>query len=95
MKFKEALQGRGRAKVNDGSTANQGPHNSILPMDDRLMVDFSNKLCPKVIITDEEYKQFCFPWRDSLVIKVLVKHMGFKALWNRLSQLWNTGVISI
>ncbi|PKI40682.1 hypothetical protein CRG98_038937 [Punica granatum] len=43
----------------------------VLRVEDRSMVDFSNKLCPRILVTETELEQFRAPWRGSLIVKVL------------------------
>ncbi|PKI70312.1 hypothetical protein CRG98_009304 [Punica granatum] len=51
------------------------------------MVDFTNKLCPKFLVTETELEFFHEAWRDSLIIKVGEK-LGYTILKRCLLQLW-------
>lgn len=64
----------------------------------RPLTFFSSKLfsqslsmettCPKFKVDPMFMEQLSIPWRRSLVIKVLGKSVGYKALCSRVEQLW-------
>ncbi|PKI67766.1 hypothetical protein CRG98_011816 [Punica granatum] len=65
---------------------------SGLLIDDRPMVDFSNKLCPKILVTDAELEYFRAAWKGSLIIKDFgypglddtIKRLVKVPLWNQV-----------
>lgn len=44
--------------------------------------------CPIVILTKEEYRQMCKPWRKALIVKVLGRNLGFNIIKTRIYQMW-------
>ncbi|XP_058786104.1 uncharacterized protein LOC131660794 [Vicia villosa] len=52
--------------------------------------------CPSFIFTEAEEKRIQRPWRRGVIVKLLGRKIGYKALENRLNQMWvRKGVISI
>ncbi|XP_058725672.1 uncharacterized protein LOC131596965 [Vicia villosa] len=52
--------------------------------------------CPKFIFSAEEEERMQRPWRRGVIVKLLGRRIGYKALENRLNQMWvRKGVISI
>ncbi|KAJ4823692.1 hypothetical protein Tsubulata_050763 [Turnera subulata] len=47
-----------------------------------------NRLHPSFELDKNYYKQLCLPWRDSLILRVLGRDIGYKALHTRLVQIW-------
>lgn len=47
-----------------------------------------NKLLPKVYLNTEVFKELCAPWRDSLVIKLLGKSVGYNMMKEKLKKVW-------
>ena len=45
-------------------------------------------LCPTVRLTSEERRSLCKPWRQSLIINLLGKKVGYRFLRAKLMQLW-------
>lgn len=44
--------------------------------------------CPEIILSSEEEHHISLPWKKGVNFKMLGRHIGFKALENRLQQLW-------
>ncbi|KAK7244355.1 hypothetical protein RIF29_39176 [Crotalaria pallida] len=44
--------------------------------------------CPEFILDEEEKQRIRRPWRNGIIVKMLGRRIGFKALENRLKQLW-------
>jgi hypothetical protein len=52
--------------------------------------------CPKFIFSKLEEKRLYRPWRRGVIVKLLGRRIGYKALETRLKQMWvRKGVISI
>ncbi|GAU46872.1 hypothetical protein TSUD_402900 [Trifolium subterraneum] len=52
--------------------------------------------CPKFIFTSKEEKRLYKPWRRGVIVKLLGRRIGYKALETRLKQMWvRKGIISI
>ncbi|XP_058733622.1 uncharacterized protein LOC131605262 [Vicia villosa] len=52
--------------------------------------------CPNFIFSEKEAKRIQKPWKRGVIVKLLGKRIGYKALENRLNQMWvRRGVISI
>ncbi|WJX80580.1 hypothetical protein P8452_63561 [Trifolium repens] len=52
--------------------------------------------CPQFILSDKEEERIQRPWRQGLIVKLMGRRIGYKALETRLKQLWvRKGVISI
>ncbi|XP_058765952.1 uncharacterized protein LOC131639472 [Vicia villosa] len=52
--------------------------------------------CPNFVLSDREEKRIHRPWRRGVIVKLLGRKIGYKALENRLRQMWvKKGVISI
>jgi hypothetical protein len=52
--------------------------------------------CPDFIFSTKEEKRIQKPWRKGVIVKMLGRKIGFKALENRLQQMWaRSGVINI
>lgn len=43
---------------------------------------------PEVVVTDEEFLEWCKPWRGALVVKVLGKRVNYKILENKVHKEW-------
>lgn len=44
--------------------------------------------CPEIIVPPSAEARLCRPWKQGLLVKLLGRRIGFKALENRLNQLW-------
>lgn len=44
--------------------------------------------CPKFILSEKEEKCIVYLWMKGVIVKRLGKRIGFKALKNRLNQMW-------
>ncbi|XP_058725763.1 uncharacterized protein LOC131597062 [Vicia villosa] len=52
--------------------------------------------CPRFSFSAEEEERMQRPWRRGVIVKLLGRRIGYKALENRLNQMWvRKGVISI
>jgi hypothetical protein len=52
--------------------------------------------CPKFIFSTKEEKRLYRPWRRGVIVKLLGRRIGYKALETRLKQMWvRKGIISI
>ncbi|XP_058753900.1 uncharacterized protein LOC131627062 [Vicia villosa] len=52
--------------------------------------------CPNFVLSDREEKRIYRPWKRGAIVKLLGRKIGYKALENRLRQMWvKKGVISI
>ncbi|WJX69456.1 hypothetical protein P8452_53697 [Trifolium repens] len=55
-----------------------------------------NYECPKFIFSKQEEKRIFRPWRRGVIVKLLGRRIGYKALETRLKQMWvRKGVINI
>ncbi|KAJ1394710.1 hypothetical protein SESBI_33960 [Sesbania bispinosa] len=46
-------------------------------------------LCPEIFLSKEEHRYACKQWKNSIILKLLRKRIGFRALHLRLLKLWN------
>jgi hypothetical protein len=52
--------------------------------------------CPEFVFSKEEEKRIHRPWRRGVIVKLLGRRIGYKALETRLKQMWvRKGVITI
>jgi hypothetical protein len=52
--------------------------------------------CPEFILSEKEETRIQKPWRQGLIVKLMGRRIGYKALETRLKQIWvRKGVISI
>jgi hypothetical protein len=52
--------------------------------------------CPEFVLTEAEENRLQMPWRKGIIVKLLGRRIGYKALENRLKQMWvRNGVINI
>ncbi|MCH84409.1 hypothetical protein A2U01_0005241, partial [Trifolium medium] len=52
--------------------------------------------CPEFVFSKTDEKRIDRPWRRGVIVKLLGRRIGYKALENRLKQMWvRKGVISI
>ncbi|KAK7250703.1 hypothetical protein RIF29_33302 [Crotalaria pallida] len=52
--------------------------------------------CPEFLLDEKEKERIRRPWKQGLIVKMLGRKIGYKALENRLKQLWvRRGVIDI
>jgi hypothetical protein len=55
-----------------------------------------NYMCPEFVFSKKEEKRIYRPWRRGVIVKLLGRRIGYKALETRLKQMWvRKGVISI
>lgn len=52
--------------------------------------------CPEIILSPEEETRISQPWKNGVIVKMLGKRIGYKALEAKLQQLWaRKGIINI
>jgi hypothetical protein len=52
--------------------------------------------CPEFVLTEAEESRLQMPWRKGIIVKLLGRKIGYKALENILKQMWvRNGVINI
>ncbi|XP_058774782.1 uncharacterized protein LOC131649052 [Vicia villosa] len=52
--------------------------------------------CPEIILSEKAEERIAGPWRKGVIVKMLGKRIGYKALENRLNQIWaRHGTLSI
>lgn len=88
LAFRDVLLGRSEVHLSQNDEASCHSTRSLGQEEAMEMVDLTDNLCPKLIVTDEELVSLRAKWRGSLIIKVLGKPIGFMALRKRLLQLW-------
>lgn len=44
--------------------------------------------CPVLILTEKEEQRLQKPWKHGVIVKLLGRKIGFKALETRLRQMW-------
>ncbi|KAK7246288.1 hypothetical protein RIF29_41150 [Crotalaria pallida] len=44
--------------------------------------------CPEFVLNKKEQRRICEPWRNGVIVKILGRKIGYKALENRLKQMW-------
>ncbi|KAJ7942430.1 reverse transcriptase [Quillaja saponaria] len=61
-----------------------------LDFEERSIVDGEEEdpLCPTIKISAAEKRRLRKPWRNCLIIKLLGKHLGYRFLFNKLTNLW-------
>jgi hypothetical protein len=64
-----------------------------MKVEERVIGDYE---CPEFIFSKKEEKRLYRPWRRGVVVKLLGRRIGYKALETRLKQMWvRKGVINI
>jgi hypothetical protein len=64
-----------------------------MKVEERTIDDYE---CPEFIFSKQEEKRLYRPWRRGVVVKLLGRRIGYKALETRLKQMWvRRGVINI
>jgi hypothetical protein len=67
--------------------------------EDRMKIEekvVGGYVCPEFVFSKNEEKRIYRPWRRGVIVKLLGKRIGYKALETRLKQMWvRKGVISI
>ncbi|XP_058763130.1 uncharacterized protein LOC131636537 [Vicia villosa] len=57
---------------------------------------FGEYECPEIILSEKEEERIAGPWRKGVIVKMLGKRIGYRALENRLNQMWaRNGTISV
>jgi hypothetical protein len=54
----------------------------------RIEYDNGNRLLPRIHIDDGLFNDLCYPWHDSLIIKLLGRNIGYYQLNTRLKGTW-------
>ncbi|GAU16650.1 hypothetical protein TSUD_326000 [Trifolium subterraneum] len=49
---------------------------------------FGEYECPEFVFSKAEEKRIFMPWRKGVIVKLLGRRIGYKALKNRLKQMW-------
>lgn len=44
--------------------------------------------CLEFILSEKEEKKIVGPWMKGVIVKMLREHIGYRALENRLNQMW-------
>lgn len=47
-----------------------------------------NRLLPKVYLNKNVFRELCAPWKDSVVIKLLGKTIGYSMMKEKLKRVW-------
>ena len=55
----------------------------------RIEYEDGNRLLPKVHLDDKVFTELCYPWCDSLIVKLLGKNIGYTQMNIRLKKVWN------
>lgn len=57
---------------------------------------FEDYECPEIILSEKEERIIVVPRKKRVILKMLGRQIGYKALENRLNQMWaRNGVLSI
>jgi hypothetical protein len=54
----------------------------------KVTLEGGNRLLPKVTMDDSWFKELCNHWKDSLVVKLLGKNVGYHFMKDHLSKMW-------
>jgi hypothetical protein len=54
----------------------------------RIEHEDGNRLLPKVYIEPKVFQDLCTPWKDSIVVKLLGKSLGYNTMKERLQKVW-------
>lgn len=44
--------------------------------------------CPSIPVKLEEFKEWCIPWMNLLIVKVMGKKVNYQMMMNRLNRDW-------
>ena len=47
-----------------------------------------NKFAPMIHLDERVVEELRAPWKEALIIKLLGKNVGYKAMWDRVQALW-------
>lgn len=53
-----------------------------------IVHEHGNRLLPKVTLDKSIFNELCNPWKDSLVIKLLGKSIGYHMMKDKLKKVW-------
>ncbi|XP_058765607.1 uncharacterized protein LOC131639119 [Vicia villosa] len=99
VSFRDIITGQGMMEGADDLVLGEGcegileDSNGDITIEEELIGGYE---CPKFIFSAEEEERMQRPWRRGVIVKLLGRRIGYKALENRLNQMWvRKGVISI
>lgn len=94
VSYRETLLGH---ELYDATIEDQCDRHSFYAYDDSESEnEKGDKDCPNIRRSREERQRIRKPWLKTLILKVLVKRIGFKFLKRRVIQLWNPkGIVSL
>jgi hypothetical protein len=97
--YRDMVMGRKHGTDLDDGRIDEDESSEEEADEERLKVvtgQVGNYDCPEVILSKLEEKRIYRPWRRGVIVKLLGRRIGFKALETRLKQMWvRKGVISI
>lgn len=79
LSYSEMVTGRGRNDTTEEDDVSD---------DDEQGDKCDDPRCPKILLTKEEKRSLRRPWRQSLIVKVLGRKVGYNFLHNRLKAMW-------
>src|ERR1044072_1236896 len=53
-----------------------------------IKLDDGNRLLPRCYVRPDILHRVCEPWKDTLVVRLLGKNVGFRTMSERLRSLW-------
>ncbi|XP_058782898.1 uncharacterized protein LOC131657527 [Vicia villosa] len=99
ISFRDIIAGRGRDEMDEDQELIQGdlgvPDGDFgeITIEEELIGGYE---CPNFIFSEKEEKRIQRSWKRGVIVKLLGKRIGYKALENRLNQMWvKKGIISI
>ncbi|XP_058764722.1 uncharacterized protein LOC131638194 [Vicia villosa] len=99
VSFRDIITGQGMVEGADDLVLGEGGEcimedsNGDITIEEEVIRGYE---CPKFIFSAEEEERMQRPWRRGVIVKLLGRRIGYKALENRLNQMWvRKGVISI
>ncbi|XP_058760339.1 uncharacterized protein LOC131633626 [Vicia villosa] len=99
VSFRDALAGRNGEEMDEKSESSRGGvgesevESGEIRVEEELIGGYE---CPNFIFSEKEEKRIQRPWKRCVIVKLLEKRIGYKALENRLNQMWvRKGIISI
>ncbi|KAK2378486.1 zinc ion binding / nucleic acid binding protein [Trifolium repens] len=97
--YRDMILGRnGGIGMEEGSDAEETEGDEVedregIKVEERKIGDYA---CPEFVFSKTEEKRIYRPWRRGVIVKLLGRRIGYKALETRLKQMWvRKGVISI
>ncbi|XP_058768963.1 uncharacterized protein LOC131642759 [Vicia villosa] len=99
LSYKEIVTGCSAEEMEDGSSDEEGEERALNAMTDGIRIveeSIGGYECPVFILSEAEEKRIQRPWKRGVIVKLLGRRIGYKALENRLNQMWvRKGVINI